>query len=315
MEHLDLLLYLLMLMAGTASTVYLCTFIRKRSHRFLRDLLFYVLSSMGLSLVLLIFKYIHLNLLDLEGDQAHPLSLTTGYFLAMSAEAGMAVAMTRCMLDLRQTTLARPWLQIVEGVFVLFGLTFIWAVATLFYKGEAQWIVVTYRVFFLLMMFCVILASLFLVLPSRKPEEAARKRLTRSLGCFYITAEGLVFITMLAPESARGLVINVLTIGVFLIPLIWCRLFYRVYAQALSSRQSTSDLDSVMTAMVEQNLISRREREIIERIVEGKSNKEIKADLNIAYSTVKNHLYNIYQKLDVSSRAQLIHRLLSERNR
>jgi DNA-binding CsgD family transcriptional regulator len=52
--------------------------------------------------------------------------------------------------------------------------------------------------------------------------------------------------------------------------------------------------------------ISEREREIIQWILKGKSNKEIEEELYIALGTVKNHVYNIYQKLNVESRSQLI---------
>ena len=41
-----------------------------------------------------------------------------------------------------------------------------------------------------------------------------------------------------------------------------------------------------------------------------KTNKEIKDQLFISYNTVKNHIYNIYQKLGVNSRSQMICRVL-----
>jgi len=88
-----------------------------------------------------------------------------------------------------------------------------------------------------------------------------------------------------------------------------------LYYLPYTAQQSTGGIEAVLAALVSQNRISSRERDIIERIVKGMSNKEIKADLNIAYSTVKNHLYNIYQKLNISSRAQLIHLLMSECDR
>lgn len=47
-----------------------------------------------------------------------------------------------------------------------------------------------------------------------------------------------------------------------------------------------------------------REREIILRIVSRKTNHEIAEDLSISVYTVKKHLYNIYKKLNVSSRFQ-----------
>ena len=47
---------------------------------------------------------------------------------------------------------------------------------------------------------------------------------------------------------------------------------------------------------------------------EGLSNKEMEDVLSISYHTVKNHIYNIFQKLGVKSRGQLIHRILQAQN-
>jgi DNA-binding CsgD family transcriptional regulator len=52
--------------------------------------------------------------------------------------------------------------------------------------------------------------------------------------------------------------------------------------------------------------ISEREREIIGLILDGKTNREIEEILFISHGTVKNHVYHIYQKLDVNSRVQLV---------
>lgn len=52
------------------------------------------------------------------------------------------------------------------------------------------------------------------------------------------------------------------------------------------------------------NLTS-RELEIISLIMKGMGNKEIEDKLSISYSTVKNHLYNIYKKVGVTSRLEL----------
>ncbi len=52
--------------------------------------------------------------------------------------------------------------------------------------------------------------------------------------------------------------------------------------------------------------ISPREEEIIRLILQGKSNKEIQEALFISHNTVKNHVYNIYQKMNIKSRLQLV---------
>ncbi|EFM11643.1 two component transcriptional regulator, LuxR family [Paenibacillus curdlanolyticus YK9] len=48
-----------------------------------------------------------------------------------------------------------------------------------------------------------------------------------------------------------------------------------------------------------------REKEILERVAYGDSNKEIGAKLGISENTVKNHLKNILQKLHLDNRVQL----------
>jgi DNA-binding CsgD family transcriptional regulator len=51
--------------------------------------------------------------------------------------------------------------------------------------------------------------------------------------------------------------------------------------------------------------LSKREQEIFILMLEGKSNKEIGETLFISVKTVKNHIYNIFQKLGVNSRIKL----------
>lgn len=49
-----------------------------------------------------------------------------------------------------------------------------------------------------------------------------------------------------------------------------------------------------------------RQREVLWRILEGKSNKHISRDLDMAPSTVKTHLAEIYRRLGVRSRTQAV---------
>ncbi len=50
--------------------------------------------------------------------------------------------------------------------------------------------------------------------------------------------------------------------------------------------------------------ITIREREILALVAQGRANKEIAAELGIAEDTVKRHISNTFQKLEVSDRAQ-----------
>jgi ATP/maltotriose-dependent transcriptional regulator MalT len=52
--------------------------------------------------------------------------------------------------------------------------------------------------------------------------------------------------------------------------------------------------------------LSKQEKNVQGLILEGKSNKEIANELFISLSTVKTHITNIYSKLQVSSRQELL---------
>jgi len=55
--------------------------------------------------------------------------------------------------------------------------------------------------------------------------------------------------------------------------------------------------------------LSKRERDVVDLLLQGKSNKQIAVILDIAETTVEFHLRNIYAKLQVSSRAEAILKL------
>ncbi len=55
--------------------------------------------------------------------------------------------------------------------------------------------------------------------------------------------------------------------------------------------------------------LSKQEKNIKELILEGKSNKEIANELFISLSTVKSHITNIYNKLNVSNRKELFQKI------
>lgn len=59
--------------------------------------------------------------------------------------------------------------------------------------------------------------------------------------------------------------------------------------------------------------LSEREIEVLQRVADGLSNKEIAQKLSIAERTVKNHVSNIFQKLHVNDRTQAVVIALQQR--
>lgn len=58
------------------------------------------------------------------------------------------------------------------------------------------------------------------------------------------------------------------------------------------------------------SLLTKREKEIFNLLLETKSTKEIAGILRISEKTVRNHISNVIQKLGVSSRSSAIIELL-----
>jgi len=67
-----------------------------------------------------------------------------------------------------------------------------------------------------------------------------------------------------------------------------------------------AEQNTAIELLMNRNGISLREKEIIEMILRGLSNKEIEQKLFISPHTVKNHIYHIFHKLNINSRGQLI---------
>lgn len=58
------------------------------------------------------------------------------------------------------------------------------------------------------------------------------------------------------------------------------------------------------------NIITKREKEIFELLIDNRSTKEISSILNISEKTVRNHISNVMQKLDVINRSNAIIELI-----
>jgi DNA-binding NarL/FixJ family response regulator len=88
-----------------------------------------------------------------------------------------------------------------------------------------------------------------------------------------------------------------------LFPLLW---FKRIFLSRHTARLPYLKDKSVLNQIYLDKRISKREQEIFELILFGKSNHEIEKELNISLNTVKNHIQNIYTKLNVRSRTKLM---------
>lgn len=96
------------------------------------------------------------------------------------------------------------------------------------------------------------------------------------------------------------LVINVVTLVY-----VYQRVFLKTFSESAEAVVKNDTADRI-EEVCQQYKLTPREKELIELIYAGKSNKEIADTLFLSESTVKTHIYNIFRKMDVKNRVGVI---------
>ena len=78
-------------------------------------------------------------------------------------------------------------------------------------------------------------------------------------------------------------------------------------------RFSSSALPLGVVNALGTRLLSPREEDVVKLLMEGMQNREIARTLNLSGHTIKNYLFNIYEKLGISSRTELLLYILTPR--
>ncbi|MBI4720644.1 MAG: response regulator transcription factor [Chitinivibrionia bacterium] len=113
----------------------------------------------------------------------------------------------------------------------------------------------------------------------------------------FVQAGGSGFILKSASADDYIKTIKAVAQGTNVLPsVLTTSLFTQIVESALKSGEGLPD-DAIK--------LTQREREIVDLISEGMSNKEIAIRLHIATYTVKSHVHNILEKLALSSRLQI----------
>jgi len=153
--------------------------------------------------------------------------------------------------------------------------------------------------------FCFI--ALYIFVKSRDLTDLSQKKAAKSFGLIYLLCFGFVFTVtseFILPYFGpfKVLIIIFLFFTLNLPPLLYLRLYLNKYhLEPLVQPETEAELRGFFS----KHEISKREQEIILLMLKGKSNNDIMKELFISLHTVKNHVYNIYQKLEVKNRLQI----------
>lgn len=121
------------------------------------------------------------------------------------------------------------------------------------------------------------------------------------------TTLNLVFSNLYGATSILLLIINLLTILY-----IYKKDFSPFFFGKKSSPPKSLSEEEVLDLVAETHRLTERERDVLVLAYHGLTNPDIAEKLFISRHTVKRHMHNIFEKLDVSTRAEMMHLIQSQ---
>jgi DNA-binding CsgD family transcriptional regulator len=307
MDHVRIVFYILHLMVGAAAVVVVFLRSRTSSHVFLTPFLHFICFSNLLISISLATEYTCVNILGnclvYHASVYQDIFAPTGSLLYL----GMVFSLAHTVMSLQGQSFSSRWRaagwvgitlvaasQAVRGLVTDGGLVS----RSLIALHSGLYLVATFAIFAFL---------ISLILYARRCSGRPEKRMAGSFGWFY-TFAFLILVVSAISQSRFDVLVSAVTLLLFnLFPVLWVQ---STVKPILSFEGMDGDGGFRLDSVLKPYQVSKREQQITELILRGKSNKEIEEALFISLHTVKNHIYNLYQKLGVKSRGQLVNFIL-----
>jgi len=295
MAHLLILGYIIILLVGVAAAVYTYQALRRFDRPFLRSLLYYIAVFNVSAFLYLISRYVWVNLVRHDPTIADPSIEGILLLVMLVVQIGLVYTVVRVVFELQ----GRGGLRKIGLFFGIVTVLFLVSSAIAWKRGHLAWSMIVVSV----CLAAIVGAWVVLAIQKCVALDPNRQKAVRWFGYLMLSGYLPFAVSYFLPDSYDDPVSTATKLWLNLVPILWLQHFFLPYYVRLSS----NDEGAVLDILVGEYNISKREREIMELILEGKSNKEIEGQLFISFNTVKNHIYNLYQKLGVNSRSQLMH--------
>jgi len=282
----------------------------KRYQKNLLKWLFYYILLMNISV--LIFQIA--GYLQLVQSETRVFLLLSRYAFAVVisslAVVGSLYFLIRVLVKLNSLIFHKFFKPVFAGLFFIFLCSYAFGFYLFFHSDTGQWLKITDIVVDVFAWLAVFFIFIYFTFVAPKEKKPILGKTSSSFFYFYLLFYVIWSLSVLPPEPIRHYLVFVTYIVFNLIPLIWIPKYYLRFVVSLSEE---SDLTPTADFINKYN-ITQREQEIINLLLGGKNNKKIAELLFISPSTVRNHIYRIYQKLNVKNRLQLANRILKERD-
>ncbi len=209
--------------------------------------------------------------------------------------------------DMIGTKLSSLFMRLFGAAWAILFLLLVFFARNYFYTRNENSLFVFFQAINFLGSICFFLTPFYILLRSKGLSDNQQKRIARRFSWIYILCFGtasLMTSRFILPYFAP-LTIPIMIFSFFAVnlpPLTYLIFSLKKHPIKIHRPFQDSDLENFYNV----HKISNREKEIIDLILDGMSNADIEKALYISPHTVKNHIYNIYQKLGVKNRVQIL---------
>ncbi len=306
MDHIVILGHLVILLVGTWALFLTHQTYQQLHLSFLKFFGYYIVAFNIAVFFYLIMRYAMVNVLTEDFAVTDRPVLLFLFPALLVVELGLTYTLVQVVARLQGI----EELKAVDRAFVVTAILFAagYLVGLMLYRstGSIDWLMRITAVFVLIVMVTIIGTLAGTAIRKHPTLDPGRRKAVRVFAVLMLLGylPYLAFSWLREPYQIYGSLVHQLWLN--FVPILWIQYFLLPYY----GRLSTGDENAVLENLVREHKISKREREIMELIVAGKSNKEIEEQLFISVNTVKNHIYHLYQKLGINSRSQLMHLVL-----
>lgn len=307
MEHARIFLNFGILLLGSWTISYVWRTYRTHQEAFLKPLFHFIWASNVVILIDLTARYSCINLVRdcriFESTvYARIMGPLSSFFFLWVTFFLVHTVMMLCNKPI-PFKISRLWGAFISLLSISYIVRIILSLNNIFVREfpVVQYAILRIDFLFLICVLC------YLIIQGFRQNNFIQKQAMISFSGFYLFGFLAPLVAKAIPKVTVSMISSLVFILINLFPFIWLRRFALTRKDGLRvEHNSDLSLDLICSLYG----ISKRERQIIELILQGKSNKEIEGLLFISPHTVKNHIYNLYQKLGVKSRGQLVNLVL-----
>ncbi|MBU8891140.1 MAG: helix-turn-helix transcriptional regulator [Bacteroidales bacterium] len=305
LEHLKIFGLIINLIVGSVISLYIFQIYKTNKYTYIKALGFYTLLFNLAYLILLFYSYLSINLPnDVFKQSLSKYDFLNEFFVSVFAICLLLFAYQIYLgfIGKAFSTNAR-WIFVCVLIFLFASYILRFVIAN---KNSFLWLDFLFKYIFENLLLLELILLILLIIKNRKSNR--QNRIARAFGILYILrylAILILFAYILSVgynETVKAVFGFSFLLILNLLPLFWIRFYFIPFTKQNININSENKFKEYCV----QFDVSQREKDILKLIIDGKSNKEISNMLFISYSTVKNHVYNLFQKLNISSRFELI---------